>query len=342
MAEAFSSNYCTTSRHTTHYLAHGPEQGPLIIFIHGWPELSHSWRAQLAAFGDLGFRAVAPDMRGYGKSTVYAQHADYAQSEVVADMVELLDHLGGEQAIWVGHDWGSPTAWLMASHHPDKTLGVANLCVPYAVLENGIDSLVEFVDRNVYPEDTHPAGQWDYQLFYEENFDRATEVFAASPRNTLTALFRAWTEEGIGQPAITANVRAEGGWFGGLDQAPPMPLDTKVLSEEDLAVYVESLTRNGFFGPDSYYMNHAANADFSSQALNQGIIDLPALFLAARFDFVCETIDSRLAEPMRAKCNNLTEQIIDTGHWMAQEKPDEVNAALRNWITEQIPTALPS
>ena len=88
-------------------------------------------------------------------------------------------------------------------------------------------------------------------------------------------------------------------------------------------------------------MNHAANAEFSSQATNQGIIDLPALFLAARYDFVCETIDSRLAEPMRTKCKNLTEQIIDTGHWMAQEKPNEVNAALRNWISEQIPTVLP-
>ncbi|MGR8948008.1 MAG: alpha/beta fold hydrolase [Gammaproteobacteria bacterium] len=341
MIEEFSSSFCVTPRHTTHYLASGPEQGPLIVFIHGWPELSYSWRAQLAAFGKLGFRAVAPDLRGYGKSSVYTRHADYAQSEVVADMLELLDHFGRDQAIWVGHDWGSPTAWLMASHHPDKTLAVANLCVPYAVLENGLDTLIDSVNRNIYPEDQHPAGQWDYQLFYEENFDRATEVFAANPRNTLTALFRAWSSDGIGQPAITAGIRAQGGWFGGADAAPEMPLDTNVLSEDDLAVYIESLTRNGFFGPDSYYMNHAANAEFSSLAKNDGVIELPALFLAARYDFVCETIDSRLAEPMRAKCTNLTEQIIDTGHWMAQEKPEEVNAALQLWIETKVTGGLP-
>src|SRR5215470_2094453 len=104
MIEAFAR----TDRHTTFYLADGPESGTPIIFVHGWPELSISWRHQLPTFANLGFRAMAPDMRGYGRSSVYGKHGDYAQREIVADMLDLADTLKIDKAIWVGHDWGSP------------------------------------------------------------------------------------------------------------------------------------------------------------------------------------------------------------------------------------------
>src|SRR5216684_2923381 len=97
-----------TNRHTTFYLAAGPENGPLIIFIHGWPELSISWRYQLPALAALGFRAIAPDMRGYGRSSVYGRSSDYAQEPIVRDMLDLLDSLARSRAVWVGHDWGQP------------------------------------------------------------------------------------------------------------------------------------------------------------------------------------------------------------------------------------------
>ena len=100
-----------TARHTTGYLACGAEQGPLLIFCHGWPELSLSWRHQLPAFAALGFRCVAPDMRGYGRSSTYTRHEDFAQEQIVQDMVELLASLGRERTVWIGHDWGSPVVW---------------------------------------------------------------------------------------------------------------------------------------------------------------------------------------------------------------------------------------
>ena len=81
-----SEHYFETERHRSFYLAAGPEDGPKIFFLHGWPELSLSWRHQLKVFGGLGFRAIAPDMRGYGKSCVYTQHSDYALRKVVEDM----------------------------------------------------------------------------------------------------------------------------------------------------------------------------------------------------------------------------------------------------------------
>ncbi|HYR73008.1 MAG TPA: alpha/beta hydrolase, partial [Candidatus Acidoferrum sp.] len=120
-----------TDRHETFYLDAGAADAPLIVFVHGWPELSLSWRHQLPCFADLGFRAVAPDMRGYGRSSVYPRHENYALEHTVRDMIELLDALGREKAVWVGHDWGSPVVWSLASHHPERCWGVANLCVPY-------------------------------------------------------------------------------------------------------------------------------------------------------------------------------------------------------------------
>ena len=125
-----TENTAKTPRHTSFYLACGAEDAPLIVFVHGWPELSISWRHQLRCFGALGFRAVAPDMRGYGRSSVYTRYEDYAVEHLVKDMLDLLDTLGVEKAIWAGHDWGSSVVWNLASHHPDRCIGVANLCDP--------------------------------------------------------------------------------------------------------------------------------------------------------------------------------------------------------------------
>src|SRR3984885_7938790 len=166
-----------SERHTTFYLACGRPQAAPIIFMHGWPELSISWRHQLPVFAGLGFRAIAPDMRGYGRSSVYGRTDDYAQEHIVADMIELLDHLGAEKAVWVGHDWGSPVVWGIAQHHPDRCHGVANLCVPYIPDGFAPQKIIPLVDRSIYPEAEYPAGQWDYQLFYEENFDKARSTF---------------------------------------------------------------------------------------------------------------------------------------------------------------------
>jgi hypothetical protein len=119
-----------TQRHKSFYLACGTPQATAIIFLHGWPELSISWRHQLPVFAAVGFRALAPDLRGYGRSSIYGHHSDYALEEIVADMMELLDAIGAEKAIWVGHDWGSPVVWSIAQHHPHRCHGVASLCVP--------------------------------------------------------------------------------------------------------------------------------------------------------------------------------------------------------------------
>jgi pimeloyl-ACP methyl ester carboxylesterase len=326
-----------TERHRTFYLACGAADAPPIVFVHGWPELSISWRHQLQCFASLGFRAIAPDMRGYGRSSVHAAHADYAMEQIVADMLELLAALGRESAIWVGHDWGAPVVWNVASHHPERCLGVAALCVPYQPDGFGVRSCLPLIDREIYPEDRFPVGQWDYHLFYEENFEKACAAFEADVENTVKALFRKGDPAAMARPARTASVRRDGGWFGGAPRAPDVPMDRDLLTEEDLHRYVSALQANGFSGPCAWYMNAERNARYAAAAVDAGRLAMPVLFLHGTRDSVCETVRSRFAEPMRAHCANLTEAMVPSGHWMAQEKPVHVNAALARWLALQFP-----
>jgi len=334
MSQTVLEHLAKSPRHTTFYLAAGEAGATPIIFVHGWPELSISWRHQLPVFAGLGFRAIAPDMRGYGRSSVYPDQADYALEPIVADMIELLDSLGAEKAVWVGHDWGAPVVWSIAQHHPDRCHGVATLCVPY--IPNGFapENLLPLVDRTVYPEAQFPAGQWDYMYFYRESFEKACAGFDANVRSFVKLAFRAGDPAGRGKPAGTAFIRANGGWFGG-GPAPDVPRDATVLTEEDEHRYATALERNGFFGPDSWYMNGAANMDYAARAASHRL-EMPVLFLHAAHDYVCETTDSRLAEPMRAHCADLTEAVVASGHWMAQEKPLDVNAALAKWLAARL------
>ena len=333
--ETVSEQRFNQSGHEMFYLAAGPENGPLLVFVHGWPELSLSWRHQLPVLGGLGFRCVAPDMRGYGRSSLYDRYEDYSVEHLVGDLLRLLDHLDRKSAIWIGHDWGSAPVWSLASHHPEKCDGIVSLCVPYRTLELGLDALLESVNRKIYPEDQFPAGQWDYMRYYEESFSEAEAAFAQNPEAVVKLLFRCGDPAGFGKPAATAMVRKMGGWFGG-GQPPDLPLDRRILSESELQIYANGLRSNGFFGPGAYYMNHDRNADFANSEVNGGHLEMPVLFLAAQYDYVCDCINSGLAEPMRSHCSWLREQTIYSGHWMAQERPHDVNREITRWLLEDL------
>src|SRR3984957_16662753 len=133
METSFSLTDATFSspRHTTHYWECGPAGGPLMIFLHGWPQIGLVWRAHMEAFASEGWHCVAPDMRGYGGSSAPTESDSYALKEIVDDMVELHDHLGGLPAIRVGHDWGSPVVAALAAHHAARCRGVVLMSVPY-------------------------------------------------------------------------------------------------------------------------------------------------------------------------------------------------------------------
>src|SRR5215475_10185057 len=105
--------------------------GPLVLLCHGFPESWYSWRHQLAALAEGGFRAVAPDMRGYGRTDRPQAIDQYTLFHQVGDMVGLLDALGAAQAVIAGHDWGAPVAWHAALMRPDRFRGVIGLSVPF-------------------------------------------------------------------------------------------------------------------------------------------------------------------------------------------------------------------
>ncbi|MEO6409405.1 MAG: alpha/beta hydrolase [Burkholderiaceae bacterium] len=341
MIQTLTERVVRTPRHTTFHLDGGSADAPLLVFLHGWPELAISWRHQLRCFQDLGFRVVAPDMRGYGRSAQHAALADHAMQPIVEDMLELLDSLGRTSCIWIGHDWGSAVVWSLAQHHPERVDGVASLCVPYIPKGFAPANLIPLVDRDIYPVDVYPVGQWDYMRYYEEQFERARAVFEANPVNFVKAMFRKGQAKQVGLPARLASIRRDGGWFGGVAEPPDVPRDADLLTEDELQHYAQALASNGMFGPDAWYMNAQANVAYASTAPNGGHLAMPVLFLHAAWDTTCDTVGRDLAQPMREHCADLTELVLPTGHWMAQERPELVNAGLARWLALKFPERWP-
>ncbi|MEV6098564.1 alpha/beta hydrolase [Nocardia sp. NPDC051981] len=333
-------SHATTLRRSAHgpagsiaYHEAGPSDGPLIVFVHGWPGIARTFGPQLDYFAAHGFRVVAPDMRGYGDSAAPVDPSAYAQRHLVADMMALLAHLGRDQAIWVGHDWGSATVWSLAAHHADACSGVVSLAVPYRTLERGIDAMLAYVNRDTYPEDQYPDAQFDYMRYYERHPDRVTALFDAHPERTLKAFYRSGNPDGAGKPGLTATVSHAGGWFGGSAEVPDLPRDERIL---DTALFEElrgAFARHGFSAATAYYLNHADNLAYSDTAPADGQLEVPALFVGARYDPVADTAHSELARPMRQLCRNLTEVMLDAGHWVGLECAPQVNAAIHNWIS---------
>ena len=322
-----------TDRHTSFYMAAGSEENIPVIFCHGWPELSLTWRSQIEPVAALGFYAVAPDMRGYGRSTIHTKREDYRMEAIVGDMIELLDSLGAEKAIWIGHDWGAGIVWSIAQQHPDRCHGVANICVPYFPTGLSEDALVKTVDRRIYPAQQFPHGQWDYWRFYQENFDLATKGFEQNVQNTVHTLFRSVDPSFLDQPSMSASISMRGGWFGPDGAgAPPLPRDEKVLSEEEAKIYIMYLEKNGFFGPDAWYVNGEENRAYTEKVRDNWILDIPVHFVHAKYDNVCTTAHPAMSAPMREHCPQLTESVVDSSHWVAQENPKALAAALTGWI----------
>ena len=331
---SMTTNQAETPRHRTSWIEDGPADGPLMIFIHGWPEIGLLWRAQITHFAAAGWRCVAPDMRGYGGSSVPTSTGAYAVRELVADMVELHDALGGKPAVWVGHDWGSPVVWGMATHHPDRCRAVANLCVPHIARGFALPNLVPLIDRDLYPADKYPVGQWDYWLLHREHFGRTVRAFEADVRATFNASYRTGKRDAVGKPATSADMRSRGGWFG--PKGPPaVPRDEALMPQDVFDALVAAFEKTGFGGADAWYLNDAPNIAYAAEAADFGRIDLPVLFLHAELDTICDTVHSRLADPMREDCTDLTEVTIAGGHMLMLERPDEVNAAIEQWLGDK-------
>lgn len=289
-------------------------------------------------------------MPGYGKSTANKIYSDYAQETIAPGLLALLADTGRKNAVWVGHDWGSGVLWAFAATHPHVCRGVVNLAVPYRVLELGLEELIKYVNRERYPEKEFPYGQWSYQAFYEQDFEKATAWFDSDPAGILRVLYAKGNPSALHTPARTANVVKDGGWMGGIPRPPPkekIPAGASTLDHlpaEDVTELEQAMKKTTFFGADAYYMNHKANRKWvlENSVDSNGVLNMPVLFIEAKYDNVCDTVDSKITEPMTELCKNLSLASIDAGHWVALEKPEETNALITRWLLESLPEYWPN
>jgi pimeloyl-ACP methyl ester carboxylesterase len=325
---------CTFSspRHTTRYWEAGPADGPLMIFLHGWPQIGLMWRAQIEAFASEGWRCVAPDMRGYGGSSAPAAHEAYALKEIVEDIVELHDHLGARPAIWVGHDLGSPVAGALAAHHPKRSRGVVFVSVPYSPESFALPSLLPLIDRKVYPADQYPDGQWDYYRFYLTHFEQTVSDFDADIAATLSVIYRRGDPKAVGTVYRSAIVTRSGGWFGSAHRAPSIPPDSELWPAGDFEALVEAFRATGFRPGNSWYLNDAANIAYAHSAPEGGQLRQPVLFVNGDFDSICDITRTRLGDPMRSTCPNLSVTSLPAGHWLPLECKAQLVQAIRSWL----------
>lgn len=301
-------------------------RGPLVLLCHGWPELAHSWRHQIPALAAAGYHAVAPDMRGYGGSSVPHEVGAYAITDLVGDMVALVAALGATRACIVGHDWGANVAWSAALMRPDLFAAVAAMSVPHRPRNPAAPPLALL----------KAAGLEDFYWFY---FNREGVPEAEFERDVAQAM-RKVLVGGSGdapKPGSLSLTVPQGAGF--LDRMPDPDSLPAWLSAADIEVFAAAFRKNGLRGPFNWYRNIDRN--WALLAPWQGAqVQPPALFVAG-------TRDGVIASPMGRKALDtladsvpmLRDKLLieGAGHWIQQERPAEVNAALLRFLAAEYP-----
>jgi pimeloyl-ACP methyl ester carboxylesterase len=291
--------------------------GPLVLLCHGWPELAYSWRHQIPALAAVGYHVVAPDMRGYGGSSVPSDTAAYTITDLVGDMVALVGALGETRACIVGHDWGATVAWSAALMRPDLFTAVAALSVPFRPRNPAGPPLALL----------RAAGMENFYWFY---FGREGVPEAEFERDIASAIRRCLFYGSGDAPARVGEalmVDPARGFLGGAPDPATLP---QWLSEADIEVYAAAFRKSGFRGPFSWYRNIDRN--WALLAPFQGAkISPSALFIAGTRDSVIASPMGRDAlESLDVNAPNLRGKLLipGAGHWIQQERPKEVNEAL--------------
>jgi pimeloyl-ACP methyl ester carboxylesterase len=303
-----------------------------MIFVHGWPSIALMWRAQLEAFAADGWRCVAPDLRGYGGSSVPDAEDAYTIEEIVTDVLELHNHLGGEPAIWVGHDWGCVVVGELVAHRPDRSRGVVLTSLAYQPEGHALETIVPLVDRSVYPVGEYPDGQWDYYRYYTTNFEAAVADLDADVEASLASIFQPGDPAGVGQVSPNAMVTRNGGRFGSAHRAPSTPPDRSLWPSADFEELVRGFRTRGFRPSCAWYLNDDSNVAYARGAPNLGRLSQPVLFVNGDYDQICTNAGNSQGDPMRAACQDLTVESLPAGHWLPLERKAEHIEIIRDWL----------
>ena len=293
--------------------------GPLVLFCHGWPESWYSWRHQLAALAAAGYRAVAPDMRGYGGTDAPPAIEQYTMLHLVGDMVELVKALGEQQAVIVGHDWGAPVAWTSALLRPDLFRAVVGMSVPFTP-PGKIDLLSALEAQGV-------------TTFYMQYFQTPGVAEAELERDVAASLRRIYfSGSGDGPERATFGVLAPGA--GVLSNTVDPATLPAWLPPEDIAFYAGEFRRAGFRGGLNWYRNLRRSWELL-MPWRGCVIRQPSLFIAGARDNVLKFPASQAqidAYPRTLPGLRGGHILEGAGHWIQRERADAVNALLLGFL----------
>jgi pimeloyl-ACP methyl ester carboxylesterase len=305
-----------------HVASCGPADGQPVLLCHGFPELWYSWRHQLSALGAAGFRARAPDLRGYGQSSApKGDIAEYGSDRITGDLCGLLDHYGVDTCAFVGHDWGALAVWEMGKLHPSRVAAIYNMSVPYSPPPSSPP--IERLDAIF-------AGKFFYILYFQPVGPAEAEL-ESDPASFLRRFFYSAAGEGRRGGPGPGPAPREGTRLQDTLVAAPAQLP-EWLTEHDLEVYANAFATSGFFGPLSYYRNLDANWR-RSKAIPPSVLSMPVGFLTGSLD----PVKAMFRNAEAAMASDLadfrgTTEVQGAGHWVQQERPVEVNAALLEFL----------
>ncbi len=299
-------------------LESGPDDGPVVILSHGFPESSWSWRHQLPVLGAAGWHAIAPDQRGYGASSRPSAVEAYGTDSLSADLLGLVDEAGQDQAVFVGHDWGALIVWDLVRLHPDRVRAVVGVSVP-------------FIDWPVPPTELFRKTYGDrfFYILYFQPVGPAEREMEADVRRTMHTVL--WAASAAGADREPRVLPADGSGF--LDSMGDWPDDLPSwLTTDDLDRYTKAFETSGFFGPVSYYRN--LDADHARvKDIPPSVITMPSFFIGGQLDSVISR-DPSGVKRMSAQLPNYQGDVIipGVGHWTQQEAPEEFNQALLGFL----------
>lgn len=278
--------------------------GRPVVLCHGWPELAFSWRHQVPALVAAGYHVIAPNQRGYGRSSRPAEVTDYDIAHLTGDLVGLLDHYGYDDAVFVGHDWGAMVVWGMDLLHPDRVDRLVALSLPYQ--ERGERPWVEVLAELL--------GEDFYLVHLNRRPGVADAVLEADPARFLRRLYRTDVPPAPPAPGMML-----------IDVArQDVPLGEPLLTEDELAVFVSAFEASGFTSSLSWYRNLDRNWHLLGEV--DPVVRVPALMVHGTRDTVARAAHLTTFVP------DVEVVELDCGHWIQQELPEETNRVLLAWL----------
>ncbi|HLH21810.1 MAG TPA: alpha/beta hydrolase [Chloroflexota bacterium] len=296
--------------------------GPVVILLHGFPELWYSWRHQLPVLAAAGYHVIAPDLRGCGETDAPDDVASYSKRNMTADIVGLLDALGADRATIVGHDWGASLAWALAELHPERVATLVSLSVPYHPREQLPPT------RQIQ---RFAGDHFSFPLYFQQPGIAEAEL-DANPRRSLRLFLHALSGDAPPDlvPYLFTGKPAEAGALDGMPEPTTLPA---WLTEADLDYFAQAYARTGFRGALAPYRN--MDHDWADlPAIGTAGVSQPTLFLGGRRDSA--VIYGRF-EPMEAAVPKLRRIVLlpGCGHWTQQERPADVNAELLDFLQRE-------